>query len=102
MITTKDTIVAINSFLYVATHYAQNIFRKMQSEGLTKQYQTDAEFLLKFKMLPNLAFLSEHDVVEYFMIEMNEFPQSTLKVTDILRALIYNSKTSNWGSFWDC
>ena len=52
--------------------------RIIQSECLTSQYQTEAEFLLKLKMLPNLAFVPEHDVVEHFMIIMTEFPLSAL------------------------
>ena len=58
-------------------HLSQNIYRKIQSEGLTSQYQTDREFVLK---LPSLAFVPEEDVPDCFAILMTDFPESALNV----------------------
>ena len=33
-------------------HLAQSVYRKIQDEGLTTNYQMDKEFALKLKMLP--------------------------------------------------
>lgn len=74
----EENFVAIISGCFF--HLSQSIFRKIQSEGLTTQYQTDHEFLLKLKMLPSLAFVPEIDVVESFNILISEFPQSALNV----------------------
>ena len=59
---------------------SQNVFRKIQSEGLTAQYPEDIEFLLKLKMLPSLAFVPEQEVVVCFNILMADFPESALNV----------------------
>ena len=42
-------------------HLAQSVYRKIQAEGLTTNYQMDKEFALKLKMLPCLAFVPEVD-----------------------------------------
>ena len=59
---------------------SQNIYRNIQSEGLTGQYQSDIEFGLSLKMLPSLAFVPEQDFVDCFNIIMQDFPASTLNV----------------------
>ena len=61
-------------------HLSQNIWRKIQTEGLTFQYHTDREFVLKLKMLPSLAFVPEEDVPDCFTILMTDFPESALNV----------------------
>ena len=61
-------------------HLSQNIYRKIQTEGLTSQYQTDREFVLKLKMLPSLAFVPEEHVPDCFTILMTDFPGSALNV----------------------
>lgn len=49
-------------------------------------------------MLPNLAFVPEHDVVEHFMIIMTEFPLSALNAAVyfeknyIVKLLPYNNR----------
>ena len=61
-------------------HLSQNVYRKIQSEGLTAIYQEDREFLIKLKMLPSLAFVPEEDVVDCYNILMTDFPESALNV----------------------
>ena len=74
----EDNFLSIISGCFF--HLSQNVFRKMQSEGLTNQYQADGEFLLKLKMLPSLAFVPEHEVVDCYNILMIDFPASALNV----------------------
>ena len=79
---------AINSFeehfLTVTSgcffHLCQNIYRKIQSEGLTGQYLLDMEFVQNLKMLPSLAFVPEEEVVDCFNTIMVDFPLSALNV----------------------
>ena len=59
---------------------SSRIYRKIQSEGLTTQYQTDREFVLKLKVLPSLAFVPEEDVPDCFTILMTDFPDSAFNV----------------------
>ena len=68
----EDNFLSIISGCFF--HLSQNVFRKMQSEGLINQYQADGEFLLKLKMLPSLAFVPEHEVVDCYNILMIDFP----------------------------
>ena len=66
---------AINSFQQVwpATqvkscffHLTQNIWRKVQAEGLQAAYNQDEELALRIRLLPALAFASPFDVLEVF------------------------------------
>ena len=74
----EDKFVAVISGCFF--HLSQNVYRKIQSEGLTTIYQEDREFFLKLKMLPSLAFVPEQDVVDCFNILMADFPESALGV----------------------
>ena len=47
-------------------HLTQNIWRKLQAEGLQANYNNDEEFGLKIRCLPALAFVAPMDVKEYF------------------------------------
>ena len=55
------------NFIAVVTgcffHLSQNIYRQIQSKGLTALYLEDEEFAIKMKMLVSLAFVPEHDVI---------------------------------------
>ena len=42
----------------------------------------DQEFALKMRMLPSLAFVLEHDVIDCFIILMGHFPQSATEVAE--------------------
>ena len=56
---------------------SQSIYRKIQVNGLTTEYQQDRDFALKLKMLPYLAFVPE---IECFKILHVEYPYSALTV----------------------
>ena len=43
-------------------HLAQNVYRKVQSEGLTVQYGTDENFSLLIRHIPALAFFPPDDI----------------------------------------
>ena len=45
-------------------HLSQNIYHKVQSEGLQGKYQTEADFALKICMLPALAFTPPDSVID--------------------------------------
>ena len=49
-------------------HLSQNVYRKVQVEGLSQNYQESPEFALK--MLPSLAFVPEMEVVDCFNLLM--------------------------------
>ena len=64
-------------------HFSQNIFRKIQSKGLTNQYMEDPKFAVTMRMLPSLAFVPEHDVSDCFLILMADFPNVQWKLLSI-------------------
>lgn len=47
-------------------HLSQNIFRKIQQNGLQNRYETDADFAHRCKMIPALAFVPPQDVPDAF------------------------------------
>ena len=55
-------------------HLSQNIFRKVQASGLQERYGQDAQFALAMRMLPALAFVPQGDVVQYFELLEDMFP----------------------------
>ena len=65
-------------------HFTQCIFRQIQSSGLKQRYETDAEFALKMKMLPALAFVPADFVEQAFEILIDEriFPEEAQPVID--------------------
>ena len=74
---------AINSFQQVwpATqvkccffHLTQNIWRKVQAEGMQAAYNQDEELALRIRLLPALAFASPFDVLEVFGDVVQELP----------------------------
>ena len=52
-----------NNFISVISgyffHLAQNVYSKVQMEGLAINYREDHEFALQIKMLPSLAYVPE-------------------------------------------
>ena len=81
----KEAINALeNNFISVISgcffHLAQNIYRKVQTEGLAVNYREDNEFALKIKMLPSLAFVPEMDVIDSFNLLMQDFPESAMNI----------------------
>ena len=75
-----------NNFISVISacffHLSQNIYRKIQAEGLTTSYRRDRDFSLKIKMLPSLAFVPEIDVKDCFNILMQDFPENAISVAN--------------------
>ena len=47
-------------------HLSQNIYRKIQENGLQQRYQEDSDFALKLRMIPALAFVPIDEVVGAF------------------------------------
>lgn len=65
-------------------HLCQAIFRHIQSNGLKNRYEIDADFALKMKMLPALAFVPEEHVIQYFEVlcDENVFPEEAQPIID--------------------
>ena len=61
-------------------HLSQNIYRKIQSAGLTNQYIEDSNFALQIKMLASLAFVPEDKVIQSFTALMVEFPTTAIEI----------------------
>ncbi|CAI6345206.1 unnamed protein product [Macrosiphum euphorbiae] len=68
--TLSGAINALNDMFPLATHSAcffhlsQNIFKKLQSLGLSSMYSNDPEFNLLAKQIPALAFLPANMIVD--------------------------------------
>ena len=67
-------------------HLSQNIYRQIQSKGLTALYLEDEEFAIKMKMLVSLAFVPEHDVIDCFTILMGDFLESGKEIAQYFEA----------------
>ena len=63
-------------------HLSQNIYRKIQSAGLTNQYIEDPNFAVQIKMLPSLAFVPEDKVIQSFTALMVEFPTTAIEIAE--------------------
>lgn len=63
-------------------HLSQNIFRKTQELGLQQRYAEDANFALKIKMLPALAFVPAQHVSNYFECLIENFPMEAIPISD--------------------
>ena len=78
-------MAAINSFeqIWPATfvkccfsHLTQNVWRKVQSEGLQSDYNQDAELAICIRLLPALAFAAPHEVPHLFSDVVRQHPMS--------------------------
>lgn len=65
-------------------HFSQCIYRKIQTSGLKRKYESDADLALKLKLLSALAYIPTKYVVTAFeqMIRSVEFPLETQPVVD--------------------
>ena len=63
-------------------HLSQNVYRKVQIEGLQQLYQTDHDFSLKIRMIPALAFVPQHDVINAFEILQEHLPSEADPIID--------------------
>ena len=61
-------------------HLSQNIFRHVQEQGLAVRYQEDNDFAISIKMLASLAFVPEIDVLDSFIILMQQFPEGAIEI----------------------
>ena len=76
----EEAFVAVVSGRFF--HFSQNVYRKIQSLGLTSRYIEDPGFALNIKMLPSLAFVPKNDVCDCFDILMQDFPQAAIYVAE--------------------
>ena len=64
-------------------HLSQNFFRKVQESNL-KDYATDNEFRLYYKLMQALAFVPEDDVVEAFLLLRTSSPAKFKPILEYL------------------
>ena len=57
-------------------HLTQNVWRKVQSEGLQSDYNQDAELVICIRLLPALAFAAPHEVPHLFSDVVRQHPMS--------------------------
>ena len=55
-------------------HFTQNIFRKIQAEGLQNEYQQNENFAMQMKLLPALSFASPYDIPNLFADMVQQLP----------------------------
>jgi len=63
-------------------HLSQNIYRKIQENGLQQRYQEDPDFALNLRMIPALAFVPTDEVVGAFEELSDILPQECRPVAD--------------------
>ena len=78
--TLEENFLAVISGCFF--HLSQNVYRQIQSHGLTTRYLEDEEFAIRMKMLPSLAFVPEQDVIDCFTILMGDFPESGKEIAE--------------------
>ena len=65
-------------------HFAQNVYKKLTSLGLSQQYNTDASFALSAKMIIALAFVPPDHITAAIMELADDLPQELLELLDWL------------------
>ena len=63
-------------------HLSQNIYRKIQENGLQQRYQEDSDFTLKLRMIPALAVVPIDEVVGAFEELSKILPPESRTVAD--------------------
>ena len=63
-------------------HLTQNIYRRVQDEGLKVRYETDANFALQCRMIGALAFVPPADVPDAFDSLAAHIPGELIPVLD--------------------
>ena len=76
----EENFIAVISGCFF--HLAKNVIRQIQSNGLSARYLEDEEFSIQMKMLPSLAFVPEHDVIDSFTLLMADFPESAKGIAE--------------------
>ena len=87
-----------NNFISVINgcfHLSQIVYRKVQVEALSKNYQEDPEFALKIKMLTSLAFVPEMEVVDCFNLLMQDFPKNAFNLAKYFEDNYIGKKLTN-------
>ena len=73
-----------NNFISVINgcffHLSQYVYRKVQAEGLARNYREDLKFTLKIMILPSLSFLPEMDVINCLIFLLQDFPGSAFNL----------------------
>ena len=69
-------------------HLTQNVWRKVQSEGLQSEYNQNEELAIRIRLLPGLAFAAPHEVPIYLAMLYNNFPCSCNRSGFIFRTPI--------------
>ena len=99
---------AINSFLHYWPHtivkgcffhLIQNIFRKVQSEGLQNEYQQNPDFALQVKLLPALAFAPPFDVQTLFSVVVQNLHMPVTEGLVLYFERTYIGRTLPGGAF---
>ncbi|XP_042205402.1 uncharacterized protein LOC121854730 [Homarus americanus] len=70
-------------------HVLQNTYRKVQCEGLQGKYQTDADFALKIRMLPALAFIPQGEVADTFETLQETMPPEADPAIDYFEYIVH-------------
>ena len=61
-------------------HFAQCIWRSLQTNGLMQRYEQDSEFALQMRMIPALAFVPPSRITSAFELLSDAFPQEAQSV----------------------
>ena len=60
-------------------HLTQNVWRKMQAEGMQVEYSQDEELAIRIRMIPALAFAAPHEVCDLFAEVAAQLPTQGTK-----------------------
>ena len=82
-------------------HLTQNIWRKVQAEGLQADYNQNEEFALKIRLLPALAYASPFDVPELFADVVQQLPMPAAQGLVLYFERTYIGRTLPGGTFRD-
>ena len=76
----EDQFISVISGCFF--HLSQNLYRQIQSKGLTTKYMEEEEFAVQMRMLAALAFVPECDVTDCFVILMAQFPPIAVEIAE--------------------
>ena len=82
-------------------HLTQNIWRKVQAEGLQADFNQNEEFALKIRLLPALAYASPFDVPELFADVVQQLPMPAAQGLVLYFERTYIGRTLPGGTFLD-
>ena len=76
----EDNFISVISGFFF--HLSQNVYRQIQSKGLTTHNLEDEEFAVQMRMLAALAFVPENDACDCFIILMAQFPPIAIELSE--------------------